>query len=154
MNNYLIPALLATPELIEQQFRTISIGDWDTPTHPDRFSSREVLAHLADWEPILLARMKCALESDSPTIPAYDEGQMALDNHYDEQDPVEALRTFREARQRTIHWLRELREQDYLRTVQHPERGVLTVDCIGNMIACHDVYHLKQLADVSRNFQR
>lgn len=124
---------------------------WQVPTHPNRFSPREVVAHLSDWEPILLGRMKAALDDPGCTIQAFDEGQLAIDNRYCDLDEVESLNRFKKQRQETVAWLEQLSSEDLAKHVIHPERGNLTIEQMASMIACHDIYHLDQLREIAES---
>lgn len=150
VNNYLFPALESLPGLLEKELLGIDQTRWDSPTHPERFTPREVIAHLADWEPILLDRIKTGVSHPGATIAAFDEVQMAVDNDYASIDPMQSLASWKDSRSATIAALKELQPSDWKKTVIHPERGELTVDDIANMIACHDVYHLRQLSEANR----
>lgn len=147
MNSYLFPALESTVDIVGHQFRQLPQSSWDVPTHSDRFTPREVLAHLADWEPILLDRIKAAVLTPGATIEAFDEGQMALDNGYASIEPSASLASFKAARAKTVEFLKSVPHDDWQKTIIHPERGPLSVYDIANMVACHDVYHVKQLIE-------
>lgn len=150
MNPYLLRALAITPTLIAEAFDRIDGQLWDTPTDLDRFTPREVLAHMADWEPVLLERMKQATTAPGTAVQAFDEGQMAIDGKYSEWDPKQSLSQFQARRAETIAWLESLTKPEWDLTILHPERGVLPVHDMANTLACHDVYHIEQLAQVGR----
>ncbi len=146
VNPYLFSALEQTPELTTALFGRIPAESWDRPTHQDRFTPREVVAHLADWEPILLDRVRLCVESPGATIIPYDEVQMALEHDYASKDPQAEMERFVKARAETILYLKSLRGSDWALSGQHPERGILSVSDLANMLVCHDVYHLHQLS--------
>jgi len=145
---YLIRALEMTPRLAEKELRRGS-GDFDVRPDPNRFSMREVIAHLADWEPIMLTRIQTGVDSPGATINAYDEGQMALDNNYANADPIERLRTWKADRAKTIDYIGKLSDDDFAKPVVHPERGRMLVGDVAHMLVSHDVYHLEQLAEMT-----
>lgn len=145
-NTYLFPALRMTPGLIKKAFDQIPESEWDTPTAPDRFTPREVLAHLADWEPILLLRLKLCVEHPGSEITPWDEGQMAIDHGYASWSPAESIAKYEAARAETLAWLGAREPSDWGKSANHPERGVQTVADIANSLACHDVYHIEQLS--------
>lgn len=145
MNPYLFHALETTPRLIRRAFDRIPVGSWDTPTHPDRFTPRQVVAHLLDWEPILRQRIQQAVESPGSTLQVWDEGERAMTERYDEWDPVETLERWAEERSRTVGYLHSLGEADWAREALHPERGTMSAADMANMLPCHDLYHLEQL---------
>ena len=148
MDPYLIRALEMTPRLAEKELRR-GAADFDVRPHEDRFSMREVIAHLADWEPIMLTRIKTGVENPGATINAYDEGKMAVDNNYAASDPVERLRMWKADRAKSIDYIKGLSEEDFLKPVVHPERGHMLVGDIAHMLVSHDIYHLEQLAEMT-----
>lgn len=146
MHPYLMSGLADSVTVIEALFRSIPESRWDERIRPERFSAREVIAHLADWEPILHGRMEAAVANPGAFTPALDEGQMAIENRYDLRDPHEDMRRFAAARQKTIAWLNALPAGAWTAHAMHPEKGRLTVDDMANMFLGHDLYHAEQLA--------
>ncbi len=144
---YLVRALEMTPRLAENELRRGI--DFDVRPNPDRFSMREVIAHLADWEPIMLTRIKTGVDSPGATINAYDEGQMAKDHNYGSTDPMERLRAWKSDRAKTIEYVKGLSDEDFQKQVVHPERGPMLVGDIAHMLVSHDIYHVEQLAEMT-----
>lgn len=94
----------------------------------------------------MLSRMKQCVSAPGSSIPAYDEGQMAIDNDYAGSDPESEIAKFQEARAATLSWLGSLKPADWSATAVHSERGEQSVYDIANTLVCHDVYHIEQLA--------
>lgn len=120
---------------------------WDEASGTDRFTPREVVAHLADWEPIFLSRMQTAINSPGSTIISLDEGELAKKHNYAGQSVEECLSRFRRARMDTVAWLQGLSGEQFRRTVAHPERGTMSVDDIIGYLYGHDAYHVEQLVE-------
>lgn len=149
MNPYLIPGLKLSPDVFRRIVDRIPDDKLDVPTHPDRFTPREVIAHMADWEPILRdERIKCALERPGESFLAYDEGDRAVEQNYGATDINEQLRKFEIERAETVALLRKIEPEAWDFVAHHPERGDLRLSDIANMIVGHDVYHLEQLSAV------
>lgn len=148
MNAYLFPSLRLTPGIVEQAFRQVK--DIDQPTHPDRFSAREVIAHLAEWEPIMRGRIVQCIENPGSTIVAYDEGQMAIDGKYSESNAEAELEKFKSERLKTIAYLEAMPSDGWQKSCNHPERGTLTAYDLAHFLPCHDVYHIDQLLAVTK----
>lgn len=144
MNPYLISALETTPQLLDFQLRRIGKDHWDHRLSPDRFSVREVVAHLADWEPLLRNRIQAAVETPSVTLEVWDEGERALWGNYATSHPEEELRKLIAERAVTVDYVRSLDRERLQRTAAHPERGVLSASELAHMIPCHDLYHILQ----------
>jgi len=147
MNFYLLPAIEFGPQVIRRLLDQLPHERLDLPLHADRFTPREVMAHLADWEPIMRERIRMALTSPGSETPAYDEGQMAIDHHYAEQDPEAQVEVFVRERNATAALLRGLSEADWQQPVHHPERGRQTVEDMANALLGHDLYHIEQLTE-------
>jgi hypothetical protein len=148
MDPYLVRALEMTPRLAEHELRR-GAADFDIRPNPDRFSMREVIAHLADWEPIMLTRIKTGVDTPGATINAYDEGKMAIDHKYSASDPMERLRAWKGDRAKSIEYIKSLSDEDFAKPVIHPERGQMLVGDIAHMLVSHDIYHLEQLAEMT-----
>lgn len=122
-------------------------GFWDYRPDADRFTPREVLAHLAEWDPIFQGRIERMLKEDHPHIPGIDEGQLAIDHSYATQDPGASLARFRDGRVALGRTLGDLQESDLDRTAHREGVGDITVNDMLVMISGHDGYHLRQLSE-------
>lgn len=118
----------------------------DQRSGPDRFTLREVIAHLADWEPILRSRIERAVTEDLPTIEPYDESERAISQRYGDQDPWVALETWQRERAKTAELLQSLSPGQWARCFLHPERGQMTVETMASFLHAHDHYHLEQVS--------
>jgi hypothetical protein len=147
-NFYLFPGLELAPLTYERLVRAIPESRWDEKTDLERFSLREAVAHVVDWEPILLQRMKTAVESPGSTVTPYDEGRRAVDMNYAATHPLEQAKLYRERRADTIAFLRNLPAENWANSVVHPERGEVSVNDLANMLLGHDHYHLEHLSQL------
>ena len=146
MHSYLIPGLELSPVIVQRLIARIPPDRLDQRIFPDRFTAREVAAHLADWEPIMRARIQAAAERPGSSVEAYDEGQMALDHGYAHSDPKEQAGILMRERRVTVDYVRGLSPQALKGSAFHPERGEQTVEDFMNIILGHDLYHLEQLS--------
>jgi|SRR5579871_1053366 len=146
MNFYLLPTLEFGPLVVRRLLHQIPASRLDEALVEGRFTPREVIAHLADWEPILRERIEAARTEPGTVIQVWDEGQMALDHGYARTDPEEQCALFIRERSLTAALVRGLAAEDWGKTVQHPERGVQSVDDMANLILGHDLYHIEQLS--------
>ena len=144
--SYLLTALEAGPDLLETLIAGLTDAEADLRPDPDRFTIREVVAHLADWDPIFLGRMKRICDEDRPTLISLDEGQLAIDHEYHKTVPQLELKRFREGRQTLLAFLREREASEWRRLGDH-FIGELTLEAIAFLPAIHDGYHLKQIND-------
>jgi uncharacterized damage-inducible protein DinB len=145
--NYLLHGLEATPIVIDRMMRAATPADYDRRPDPERFTLREVMAHLADCEPIWLERMEAIRSQSHPTLPNRDEGQLAIDHDYAHADVAAKQHLFREGRARLVRFLRDLAPAEWDRTAQHTLWGPVTLGSLVALILGHDGYHLRQIAE-------
>lgn len=144
---YLMQGLEAAPVVIEKMVADSASVDWDRRPDPERFTLREVVCHLADWEPIWLERIRRLAQEDEPHLLGYDEGQLAIDNDYARADPQHQLQRFREGRDELLAYLRNLPAESWERRGTHSEWQNITIAALATLILGHDGYHTKQIAE-------
>ncbi|CAN5563994.1 hypothetical protein BH11ARM1_BH11ARM1_05670 [soil metagenome] len=149
-NAYLIPGLEATPRAIQLIVEAVDPSHFDVRTDPERFSLREAVAHIADWEAIIRERMTAALEAPGSTVKAYDEGQLAIDREYALRNPVEEANRFLAERTKTVALVKGFSEENWGRVVVHSVRGEMTLYDQANLVLGHDLYHIEHLTQYLR----
>lgn len=142
-----ITALTGTPLILERLAAPFPSDHpaWDVRI-PDRFTPREHVAHLADWERIFYDRLSLTCGSVAPRLPNPDPEGLAMTNSYAASDPHERARAFAEARKETLGFLSGIEEADWDRIGIHPAHGKLTLESQFIHIMAHDGYHLEFLA--------
>ena len=152
--NYLMSALEGTPELFNHALHGLTAEEADRKPDPERFSLREAVGHLTDWEDVWLMRMQRLCDEEHPTLEGYDEGVWAIEHNYAATDPMEQIRLFGERRARLVAFLRERSPDDWNRTALRPEIGVLTLEGLAMLIPLHDIYHLRPNRAVAQPLNR
>jgi len=114
---------------------------------PDQWSITEILAHLADSELVYGFRIRLILEGGGPPIQSIDQDAWVSLTRYAEQDPALSLECIRINRERLVQLLKGLPREGWERHGMHSERGRETVRQIVNLLAGHDLAHLKQIRD-------
>lgn len=145
---YLMPALELGPHSIKRLLVKVPGDQIDVPTGEGRFTPREVIAHLADWETVFLQRMQSAKSCPLATVDVYDEAEWAIEHAYGATDPLAQADLFLQRRRQTIDWLSALGQDDWKLAFTHPERGMMTIEDQANMLVGHDQYHVEQLTEV------
>ena len=145
--SYLLKALSGTPDVLAKLLEGIDGSDpiWDRRPDPDRFTLREVLAHLADWEPIWKLRFERMRDEEHPFLESIDEEKMVIDNDYAHQDPIASLERYRTSRTALVALLGSLDESVWDKTGNREFVGELTVQMLASLIQSHDGYHLHQI---------
>jgi hypothetical protein len=102
--HYVIHALSGTPDVLQFVLGHLPehAPEWDERPYPDRFTLREIMAHLADFEAVCLARLQRTKAEDNPTLENWDEEQAVTANHYAQSNPLERLGTFRQRRSQLV----------------------------------------------------
>lgn len=146
MNNpYLLSSLRQGPVIVRRIVGRIERKQWDRKTDPERFSFREGVAHLADWEPIFLERMKMAIAESGSAVKGIDEGIRAEEMGYSGTSPLLEAARFVQAREQTIAFLGSLMQPHWSLTITHSEKGAQTIADQASMLVCHDTYHIEHL---------
>jgi hypothetical protein len=107
----------------------------------------EILPHLADWEEIYLERARRIVDEERPYLPGYDDTLWAIERDYRGQDPRESFARFKQARERTVEFLRELPTDAWQRAGEHGYHGEITLQWMGDHLCEHDQEHLQQARD-------
>lgn len=142
---YGLRALRLAPSTIAQLFRQIPESEQDRALGPDRFTPREVLAHLADFEPVWRERVEAGVVSSGSPVESRDEDQMAIEGRYSETNPWEQLELFAKRREEMVRFLEHLPDDRLQHTVVHSQLGEMKVMEIAYLVQGHDAYHIQQL---------
>jgi hypothetical protein len=112
----------------------------------DEFCMIEHACHLRDLERDGFApRVRSVIEEEDPLLHNFDGGAVAAASNYREQDPIDAINAFLEARKRTIDALRAMPQSAFSRTGHYEGRAPITLaDVVAGMIG-HDDDHLGRL---------
>ena len=147
MNAYLFPGLEFGPRIVARLVEQIPAARYDERTNPDRFTLREAVAHLADWEPILRDRIARAVAEPESAVQGIDESIRAEEQGYSKWDVGEQLKVFADERQKTIAYLKTLNPEDWNKALVHNEKGRQTVSDQANQLLGHDLYHIDHLME-------
>lgn len=144
-NNYFFQ-IANTPVTLTRLVDCIRPEQYDSAVAADRFTLRELIAHMADTEEMWLDRITTAIEYPGKEVPFFDEDQRAIDHHYSSKDVHHELEVFENRRRDTVAYLSGLAEDDWQNTIQHPTNGAMTVLEIVMTIVGHDMYHIHQVS--------
>lgn len=153
---YVLAGLSSTPDVLAAILKGIDSSDpvWDARPDLERFTLREMVAHLADWDPIFLHRLERIRDEDNPSLPDLDEGQVAIERDYAHQDPVENLNRFRAGRQKLMAFYSAITEEQWGRPGFREKLGEIDAGGMAVLILGHDGYHNKQAIEWLRQAGR
>jgi uncharacterized damage-inducible protein DinB len=134
---------------ISQLCEAVSDAQARIKPNPQAWSILEVINHLVDEEREDF-RQRLDLTLYQPTIdwPPIDPQGWVISRAYQQRDLQQSVANFTAERQRSIEWLRTLRDPDWNRARTHPSGFVLRAgDLLCSWVA-HDVLHLRQLVEL------
>jgi len=116
----------------------------DARPAPNKWSSREIVHHLADSEMTSAIRLRLLVAADRPQIVGYDQEEFARRLYYDR--PVEAsIEAFKAARRTTGELLDRLTDEQWSREGSHTEMGHYSVEKWLEIYAAHAHNHAEQI---------
>jgi uncharacterized damage-inducible protein DinB len=112
-----------------------------------KWSTLEVVCHLADFDPILADRMKRIIALDNPQLIGADENRFAAALSYHDRDLEEELTIIENTRRQLARILRKQPDSVLQRTGLHNERGPLTLEKMLTMATNHIPHHVKFIVE-------
>ena len=112
---------------------------------PGKWSVNEIVAHLSETEVVVGWRMRSIVGAPGTPIQAFDQDAWAAAGNYAARDAKKSLALYRGMREANLEWLRRLRPEQWKHFGIHAERGEESIEMIVNMMAGHDLNHLKQV---------
>ena len=146
MNYYMLKSVEYGPIVLEKMVGLVDPARFDERPDADRFTLREAVAHLADWEPIFLTRMQKTLAQPGIEIENLDEGEIAVKNEYHKQDVAGNIARFKAGRSACTAFLRSLGPDDWSKACYRSDVGTISLEDFANMMTGHDMYHLEHAA--------
>jgi hypothetical protein len=110
---------------------------------PGKWSTLEVVCHLADFDPILADRMKRVIAEDRPTLLGADQDRFAAALAYPQRDVNEELTIIEQTRRQMARILRTLPPEALGRVGVHNERGPQTLEQLLRTATNHIAHHVK-----------
>ena len=110
---------------------------------------RQVVHHVPDSHMNAYIRFKLALTENTPPIKPYDEAAWArLDDS--RTTPIETSLVLLESlHDRWVRVLRAMSPSDFARTLEHPERGEMTLDHMLALYEWHGRHHVAHIVSLS-----
>jgi len=126
---------------------------WDVRPDEDRLSAREILAHLATWEGLLIERLKRIREEENPPFVHPGESVLARQHGYATSDPWVQLELWRSRREHTLGILRDLRPEEWKRC-ESRNIGLVSAEELAVLMLGHDGYHARQMVEWLEFFEQ
>jgi hypothetical protein len=143
----LIDNYLAGAQVLRQAVRGMSREQLLARPVPGKWSTLEVVCHLADFEPVFADRMKRIIALERPTYFGADENRFAATLAYHDRDVEEELTIVERTRGQMARILRKQPDEVLHRVGVHNERGPRTLGELLTMATNHIHHHLKFVAE-------
>jgi hypothetical protein len=108
-----------------------------------KWSTLEVVCHLADFEIVYADRLKRVIAENEPTMFGGDPDVFASKLSYHDRDLAEELAMIESIRNSTARILRKLSEADFARVGKHSEAGPLSLATLLERVTGHLPHHAK-----------
>lgn len=142
MDGKLIDQYASGGEKVSMAIRGLTDEDLHAVPVPGKWSTHQVVIHLADAEAAFADRIRRIIAHDSPPLLAWDENKFAAKLHYEEQDAHDAVAMIDLTRRQMARILRKLPGEAFGRAGIHDEAGRMTVADIVAKANSHLDHHL------------
>ncbi|MEP7235079.1 MAG: DinB family protein [Ignavibacteriota bacterium] len=112
---------------------------------PKAFSANEIVYHLLEVEELWQRRLHQLLHSEDKHFMQIDPDALAKEHRYNQQSYAEGIAAWRAAREETIDLLEAMTEDEIRIVGIHSRYGEMDTYRIVEIIADHDLQHLKQM---------
>ncbi|MCA9077216.1 MAG: DinB family protein [Planctomycetaceae bacterium] len=138
------------PDSLRQSVAGMTEEHLDAKPIPGTWSTRQVVCHIADFEPVYADRMKRVISEDNPTFFGGDPDVFAARLAYEERDLEEELQLVEATRQQMVRVLKTLSSDDFQRTGKHSEDGPLDLRTLLTRITDHIPHHARFIKEKRR----
>lgn len=138
----------ATPSALSQAVEGLSPQELDTPYREGGWTVRQVVHHVPDSHLNAYIRFKLALTENEPTIKPYAEDRWAQLADV-QSTPIEvSLSLLGSLHDRWVRLLRSLDPEDWKKTFQHPELGVVSLQRNLALYSWHGRHHVAHITSL------
>ena len=146
----LMAQLADAPGQLRSAVADLSRSQLDTPYRLGGWTVRQVVHHLGDAHANWYARTRRALTEEAPLVQPFDEALWA-ELPDARSGPIEpSLALLDGLHSRWVELFRSLNEEQWKRTMSHPERGILTLGAILPMLVWHMRHHTAHITEMRK----
>lgn len=138
-----IDQYLSGPQLLRQAVAGMTRAQLLARPIAGRWSTLEVVCHLADFEIVCADRLKRVIAESEPTLFGGDPDVFAARLAYHDRDLEEELQLIELVRRQVARVLRTCRPEDYQRRGIHSEVGPLTLESLLQRVINHIPHHVR-----------
>lgn len=143
----LIAEYLQGPQLLRDAMLGMSPAQVDAAPVPGKWSTRQIVCHIADFEPVYADRIKRVIAEDRPQMMSGDPDLFAARLAYGERDIETELQLIEACRKHVASILKTLPAEAFERVGVHSRDGDLTVTTLLKRVTNHIPHHAKFIAE-------
>jgi DinB family protein len=143
----LIDDYAAGPHLLREAVRGMSHEQMAARPVPGKWSTLEVVCHIADFEIVGADRIKRVIAEDEPTLPDGDEKAFAAKLAYHDRDLEQELQLIGAIRGQVARILKTLSDADFARVAVHSTAGPMTLQQFVERAVNHIPHHIAFIAE-------
>jgi len=148
LRHQFIQQIAETPKNLRIAVQGLSDHQLDAPYRPGGWTVRQVVHHIPDSHMNAYVRCKLAATEHEPTVKPYQENLWA-ELHDARTAPIETSMLLLESLHiRWVLFLKSFTPPDFLRTIHHPELGIMKVDNILALYAWHGRHHTAHIVSL------
>src|ERR1044071_7220890 len=141
----LINHIAETPAKLRSAIQGLTSQQMETPYREGGWTVRQVAHHVPESHMNSYIRFKLALTEDKPTIKPYFEDRWAKMQDAIVSPIAPSLDLLQALHERWVWLLRSLKEDDFDRSFQHPELGVVSLEKNVALYAWHGRHHVAHI---------
>lgn len=142
-----IDALGASPELLKAVAERMTPEQFARSYAPGKWTAAQLFTHLAQTEAAFGLRVRMAVTTPGYVVQPFDQDAWLL------REPVpngpDAFRAYYAIRQFNLPLFRSLTPDERALALHHPERGAIHVEWILEMLAGHELHHLRHFETIA-----
>ena len=141
----MIEQIAAAPQKMREAVAGLTPRQLETPYREGGWTLRQVVHHVPDSHMNSYVRFKLALTEQTPTIRPYDEARWADLADSVDTPPETSMALLESLHDRWVRLLRSMSADDFQRTLNHPENGLMTLDAMLALYAWHGRHHVAHI---------
>ena len=137
--------LRSTAERIQELTSGLSPEQLEAIPVPGKWSIHQIVAHLADVELVFQTRARMIMFQNNPTLIGFDQEPWVLGWMRENEPWADTFERFCVLRKAILRLFLNAEGHDLERYGTHNERGIQTIADYVEMLAGHDINHLRQI---------
>jgi hypothetical protein len=146
----LIDKYLLGPEILRRAVSGMSEEQLNLAPTPGKWSTRQVVTHLADFDLLYADHMKRVIAEDRPTLVDGDADAFAARLAYDKRDVDREIWMIKALRLHMAPILRSIDADDFVRIGVHQDDGPLTLCELLERVTDHIPHHVRSIEEKRR----